>query len=146
MPDKPLSHTCALPCSIILILIFAIIKPATAQQVRRGIYRGMPVTYVVRNGKAIFQGDIVLEKVDAVTPQMIQPSFGVSYSQYLWPKVGSQYQIPYIITSGTGVLKNLYAAIAQFNKRFTIIKFVARAAQTDYVNFYFDPNDNRGAC
>ncbi len=146
MSDKPLSHTCALLCSIVLIFTFAIAPFAIAQQVRRGIYRGMPVTYVVKNGKAIFQGDIVLEKVDAITPQLIQPSFGVSYSQYLWPKVGSQYQIPYIITSGTGDLKNLNAAIAQFNKTFTNIKFVARAAQTDYINFYFDPTDNSGEC
>jgi hypothetical protein len=144
--EKPLSHTCALLCLIVLIFTFAIAPIATAQQVRRGIYRGMPVTYVVKNGKAIFQGDIVLEKVDTVSPQVIPPSFGVSYSQYLWPKVGSQYQIPYIITSGTGDLTNLNAAIAQFNKTFTNIKFVARAAQTDYVNFYFDPTDNSGEC
>ncbi len=146
MSDKTLNHTCALPCSIVLILIFAIAPLANAQQVRRGIYRGMPVTYVVKNGKAIFQGDIVLEKVDAVSPQVIQPSFGVSYSQYLWPKVGSQYQIPYIITSDSGDLTNLNAAIAQFNKTFTNIKFVARASQTDYVNFYFDPTNNSGEC
>jgi hypothetical protein len=144
--DKPLSYSCALLCSIVLILTFVIAPFATAQQVRQGIYRGMPVTYVQKNGKAIFQGDIVLEKVDAVTPQVIQPSFGVAYSQYLWPKVGSQYQIPYIITSGSGDLTNLNAAIAQFNKTFANIKFVARAAQTDYVNFYFDPSDNSGEC
>lgn len=106
----------------------------------------MPVTYVVKNGKAIFQGDIVLEKVDSVVSQLIQPSFGISYSQYLWPKVGSQYQIPYIITSGTGDLTNLNAAIAQFNKTFTNIKFVARVSQTDYVNFYFDPTNDSGEC
>jgi hypothetical protein len=144
--DKRLRHTCALPCSIILMSIFAIAPLATAQQIRRGIYRGMPVTYVVKNGKAVFQGDIVLEKVEAVTPQVIQPSFGISYSQYLWPKVGSQYQIPYIITSGTGDLTNLNAAIKQFNKTFSNIKFVARVAQTDYVNFYFDPSNNTGEC
>jgi hypothetical protein len=142
--DKPLSHTCALLCSI--ILIFAIAPFATAQQVRRGIYRGMPVTYVMKNGKAIFQGDIVLEKVAPVDSQAIQFSFGISYSQYLWPKVGSQYQIPYIITSGTGDLTNLNAAIKQFNKTFANIKLVARVSQTDYVNFYFDPTDNSGEC
>ena len=111
----------------------------------------MPVTYVVKNGKAIFQGDIILEKVDPIDPQRPPPSsgidsFGLAYSQYLWPKVGNQYQIPYVITSGTGNLTNLNNAIAQFNSTFSNIKFVARTTQTDYVNFYFDPNDNSAQC
>ena len=121
-----------------------------AEQVRRGIYRGLPVTYVVKNGKAIFQGDIILDKVDPIDPQQPQSSFGIkslgiTYSQYLWPKVGNQYQIPYIITSGSGNLTNLNTAIAQFNSTFANIKFVARTTQTDYVNFYFDPNNNNGS-
>lgn len=148
MPDKPLSYACAVLCSAFLFL--AIAPSATAQQIRQGIYRGMPVTYVVKNGKAIFQGDIVLEKVEPVNPQ--QPpafstnSIGVDYSTYLWPKVGNQYQIPYVITSGTGDLTNLTAAITQFNKTFSNIKFVALVAQTDYVNFYFNPDDTSGEC
>jgi hypothetical protein len=84
----------------------------------------MPVTYVVRHGEAIFQGDIVLEKVDPVDPQRPPLSFGIDYTQYLWPRVGNQYQIPYIITSGSGDLRNLNAAIAQFNGTFSDIQFV----------------------
>ena len=104
-------------------------------------------TYVVKNGKAIYQGDIILEKVDSIDPRHPLSSFGVKslsldYSQYLWPRVGNQYQIPYIITAGSGNLTNLNTAITQFNSTFSIIKFVARTTQTDYVNFYFDPNDN----
>ena len=122
-----------------------------AEQVRRGIYRGLPVTYVVKNGKAIFQGDIILDKVDPIDPQQRQSSFGINslgitYSQYLWPRVGNQYQIPYIITSGSGNLANLNSAIAQFNSTFANIKFVARTAQTDYVNFNFDANNNSAQC
>ncbi len=121
------------------------------EQLRRGIYRGLPVTYVVKNGKAIFQGDIILNKVDPIDPQRPQSSFGINslgitYSQYLWPRVGNQYQIPYIITSGSGNLANLNSAIAQFNSTFANIKFVARTAQTDYVNFNFDANDNSAQC
>jgi Astacin (Peptidase family M12A)/Divergent InlB B-repeat domain len=120
------------------------------QQVQ-SLYRGMPVTYVVRHGKAIFQGDIILEKVDPIDSQRQLPSFGVdsagvAYAQYLWPKVGSQYQIPYIVTSGTGNLNNLNSAIAQFNNTFSNIKFVARTTETDYVNFYFNPSDNSAQC
>ena len=119
------------------------------EQVRRGVYRGLPVTYVVKNGKAIFQGDIILDKVDPIDPQQPQSSFGINslgitYSQYLWPRVGNQYQIPYIIGAGSGNITNLNAAISQFNSTFANIKFVARTTQTDYVNFYFDPNNNNG--
>jgi hypothetical protein len=141
MPDKSPRYTCALLCSI----FFAIAPSATAQQVRQGIYRGMPVTYVVKHGKAIFQGDIVLEKVDPIDPQRPLPSLGIDYSQYLWPKVGNQYQIPYVIASGSGNLTNLNTAITQFNNTFSNIQFVARSAQTDYVSFYFD-SSNSGQC
>jgi astacin len=111
----------------------------------------MPVTYVVKNGKAIFQGDIILEKVDPIDSQRRLPSVGVdsasvAYPQYLWPKVGNQYQIPYIITSGSGDLSNLNTAIAQFNSTFSNIKFVARTTETDYVNFNFNPSDNSAQC
>src|ERR1700730_16456373 len=120
------------------------------QQVQ-GLYRGMPITYVVKNGKAIFQGDIILEKVKPIDPQRQLPSSNVdsasvAYSQYLWPKVGNQYQIPYIITSGSGDLSNLNTAIAQFNSTFSNIKFVARTTETDYVNFNFNPTDNSAQC
>src|ERR1700736_1976122 len=120
------------------------------QQVQ-GLYRGMPITYVVKNGKAIFQGDIILEKVDPIDSQHQRlssnvDSASVAYSQYLWPKVGNQYQIPYIITSGSGDLSNLNTAIAQFNSTFSNIKFVARTTENDYVNFNFDPNNNSAQC
>ncbi len=106
----------------------------------------MPVTYTVKNGKATFQGDIILEKVDPIDPQLAQPSFGVDYAQYLWLKVGSQYQIPYVIASGSGDLTNLNAALSQFNSTFSNIQFVALTTQTDYVNFYFNPSDFSGEC
>ena len=122
-----------------------------APQVRQGIYRGIPVTYVVKDGKAIFQGDIILEKVDPIDPQHGPRSVGIdslsiAYSQYLWPQVGNQYQIPYVIAPGSGNLTNLNTAIAQFNSTFPNIQFVARTTQVDYVNFYFDPNNNNAQC
>ncbi len=123
----------------------------TAPQVRRGIYRGMPVTYLVTHGKFIFQGDIVLEKVDPVDSQgPLSPggpdSISIDYAQYLWPKVGGQYQVPYLIAAGSGNVTNLNNAITQFNRTFSTIKFVARTTQADYVNFYFDPNYNNAQC
>jgi hypothetical protein len=127
------------------------IAPSVNDQQLQGLYRGMPVTYVVKNGRSIFQGDIILEKVDSIDPQPRFPSFGVDsvsidYTQYLWPKVGNQYQIPYVIAPGSGNLTNLNSAISQFNSTFSNINFVARTTQTDYVNFYFDPNNNSAQC
>ena len=95
MIERSLRHTCAPLCAIVFLFIFLSTAPASAQEVRQGIYRGMPVTYVLKNGKAVFQGDIILEKVTSIDPQQAQPpSFGIDYAKYLWPKVGSQYQIP----------------------------------------------------
>jgi hypothetical protein len=144
VPDKSLRHVSALLCSIFLAV--SMVPSATAQQIRQGLYRGMPVTYVLEHGKAIFQGDIVLEKVDPIDPQRTLPSFGVDYSQYLWLKVGNQYQIPYVIASGSGDLTNLNNAITQFNSTFSNIQFVAYTTQPDYVSFYFDPGNFSGEC
>jgi hypothetical protein len=144
VPEKALRHVCALLCFI--VFAFSVVPSGAAQEIRQGIYRGMPVTYVVKHGKAIFQGDIVLEKIASIDPQLPLPSFGIDYSQYLWLKTGNQYQIPYVIASGSGNLTNLNTAITQFNNTFSNIQFVAYTGQTDYVNFYFDPNDNSGEC
>ena len=116
MPTKSLRLVCAL---LAIFCFFNVL--ANAQQIRRGLYRGMPVTYTVKNGKAIFQGDVVLEKVDPIDPQRPLPSLGIDYAKYLWPKVGTQYQIPYVIASGSGDTTNLNAAITQFNNTFSNI-------------------------
>lgn len=115
-------------------------------QIHHGFFRKFPVTYVVKNGRAICQGDIILDKVE---PQRSPSSFGINslgidYGQYLWTRVGNQYQIPYVIDPNSGDLTNLNSAISQFNSTFSIIKFVPRTTQSDYVNFFFDPNDNSG--
>lgn len=145
MPTKSPRHVCA-SLAFTCFVIFISVASAQAQQVRRGLYRGLPVTYTIKNDKAIFQGDIILEKVDPIDPQRALPSFGIDYAQYLWLKVGSQYQIPYLIGAGSGDVTNLNAAIAQFNSTFSNIQFVARTTQTDYVNFYFDPNNFSAEC
>jgi hypothetical protein len=139
--DRSLRHA-----GVFLSFVILASSIASAQQIRQGLYRGLPVTYVLEHGKAIFQGDIVLEKVEAINPQQPLPSYGVAYSQYLWPKVGNQYQIPYVIASGSGDLTNLNAAIAQFNSTFSNIQFVAYTTQPDYVSFYFNPGDFSGEC
>jgi hypothetical protein len=146
LPTKSQRHVCAPIASCFFAVLFLAFATAQAQQVRHGLYRGRPVTYTVKNGQAIFEGDVILERVDALNPQELKPSFGIDYAQYLWPKVGTQYQIPYVIASGSGDVTNLNAAVTQFNKTFSNIKFVAYTTQADYVSFYFDPNNFSGEC
>jgi Astacin (Peptidase family M12A)/Dockerin type I domain len=122
-----------------------------AAGLQRGLYRGMPVTYVIKDGKRIFQGDILLDRIITIANQTPasprEPnSNGIAYGQYLWPRVGNQYQIPYVIAAGSGNVSNLNSAIAQFNSTFSNIQFVPRTTEADYVSFYFDPNNNTGQC
>src|SRR5579884_617728 len=67
------------------------------------VWRGMSVTYVMKDGLPIYQGDIILDHLDN-TPKLPgsigSASIGVSYSSYLWPTVGVIHQVPYIVTSG----------------------------------------------
>jgi len=141
----------------VLALLFLAVSLGHAQQAetRTGIFRGQRVTYSwvpsqTNNGagRAVFQGDILLDHVqDFPGSRHHIESVGVAYSQYLWPKVGNVYQVPYIIDTSSGNLTNLNAAISQFNSTFSgIIQFVPRTSETDYVNFLFDANNLSGVC
>jgi hypothetical protein len=119
--------------------------PALLGEIRTGIYRGRPVVYEMRDGKAIYEGDIVLENViPGMTSKNQRYSFGIAYPQYLWLKVGSVYQIPYTITNPA---TNLTAAINAFNATFNnFIHIQVRNGETDYVDFNFDLNNHNGTC
>src|SRR4029077_4925893 len=53
--------------------------PAPLGEIRTGIYRGRPVTYEMRDGKAIYEGDIVLENViPGMTSKNQRYSFGIA--------------------------------------------------------------------
>lgn len=140
-------------CSLGVILIFSsgmvsaqnVPDETGTPAIQSGIYHGLPVTYQVVNGRAIYQGDVVLEKVlPAMDPNQVHRNgFGTAYPSYLWPKVGTEYQIPYIITTSGD---NLSAALTAFNNTFAgFIQFVARGTQADYVNFDFGSGTN-GQC
>ena len=142
--------------SVLLLVFLAnnLCSQTREPETRSGIFRGMKVTYTwipggsFSSGKAVFQGDILLDHVQEL-PQHgpVGNSLGVAYAQYLWPKVGSVYQVPYIIDPSSGDVTNLNTAIAQFNSNFQgVIRFVARTTETDFVNFSFDPNNLSGVC
>lgn len=133
-----------------------------AQQIRSGIWRGQPVTYVVKNGKAIYQGDIILEHV---SPRMTQAvslpghsgpgsdSMTTAYSQYLWPKVGGVATVYYAIdaNSDPAATPTIDAAITQFNLDFPgLIQWVLWNPQDpqsqNYVDIDMSGNDFSGTC
>jgi len=138
--------------SAILVLLFATALFAQQSELRTGIWRDRQVTYTWvlgadGSGKAVYQGDILLDHVEQSPNGVHSNSLGVAYSSYLWSKVGSTYEIPYIIDPTSGDMTNLNTAISQFNSTFSgVIQLVARTTQTDYVNFYFDPSNTSGVC
>jgi hypothetical protein len=148
-----LLRRCALP---VLFVFFAFIASTlwgqNQTELRTGFWRGQKITYTWvpskdGGGKAVYQGDILLDHVEQSPNGPHSQSVGVGYSQYLWPKVGSVYQIPYIIDPASGDLTNLNNAITQFNSTFAgVIQFVALNGQTDYVDFNFDSNNFSGVC
>jgi Astacin (Peptidase family M12A) len=126
------------------------VTAASADDLRTGLFRGQPVTYKMVHGRAVFQGDMLLDHVtrlprvgDRSAPP--PPSVGVAYGQYLWPKNAQGVaQIPYIITTPAD---NLSAALTAFNNTFpNVIQFVPLGSQTDYVNFDFESGNTSGEC
>ena len=145
----------ALSALIVFLALSAVCAYAQKPEVRTGIFRGMKVTYMwypskeaSGMGKAMFQGDIILDHVTPLPANGPQSeSMGVAYAQYLWPEVGGVASIPYTIDPSSGNLTNLNTAINQFNNNFAgLIQLVPYTNQTDYLNFYFDPNNLSGAC
>ncbi len=143
----------ARPCLLVLLVASTVWAQTPQPELRSGIWRGQKVTYAWvpgregGTGKAIYQGDILLDHVQESPGGLGSDSVGVAYSSYLWPKVGSIYEIPYVIDPSSGDMTNLNTAISQFNSTFSaVIQLVARTAQTDYVNFYFDPSNTSGVC
>lgn len=142
----------ALPTLLVFLTVSALWGRNPQPEIRTGIWRGMHITYtwVPDNnggGRAIYQGDILLDHVEQSPNNHQSQSLGVAYASYLWTKVGSVYEIPYTIDPSSGDLTNLNAAISQFNSTFSgIIQLVAYSGQANYIDFDFDPNNTSGEC
>lgn len=147
-----LRRTATLSTLLVFIVASSLWGQAKPPELRTGIWRGMKVDYAWVSakdggGKAVYQGDILLDHVEESPNGPESQSLGVAYGQYLWPKVGNVYQVPYVIDPSSGDMANLNTAISQFNSTFTgVIQFVAYTNQTDYVNFDFDPDNLSGSC
>jgi hypothetical protein len=128
-----------------LVPLLGMAQQAPAPATSVGLYRGHLVHYAIVNGRPVFQGDILLDRLGdpADFGKAGVPGMG-TYGVFLWPKVGGEAIVPYTVTSGTA---NLTKAIANFNKTFTgLIKWVPRGSQADYVDFDLDPGNHSGAC
>jgi hypothetical protein len=147
------------------ILLFSVLLTAQTSpspQIRTGIWRGRPVTYEVVNGKAIYQGDILLEHV---SPRMAQATFAppktgpgsdsmtVAYSQYLWPTVSGVATVYYAIdaNSDPNATPTINAAIAQFNLDFPgLIQWVPWNSEDpqspNYVDIDMSGDDYSATC
>lgn len=145
---------------ILFVPLFALAQ--TPFQVHSGIWRGQPVTYVVKNGKMIYQGDIILNHV---APRMAEATFSAqksgpgsfsmttAYSQYLWPKADGVATVYYAIdaNSDPDVTPTINAAIAQFNLDFPgLIQWVLWNPQDpqspNYVDIDLSGSDYSGTC
>jgi hypothetical protein len=139
----------SLPCLILALLTLATTsfsQKIASSEGGSGIFRGRKVNYQIVKGRMMFEGDIALERIDHKLPLAgAAPSGTLDYLQYIWPKVGSVHQIPYIVDPANVDIDNINAAIAQYNSIFgTIVKWVPQTTETDYVEFQLDINDTSG--
>ena len=139
----------SLSCLVLVLMAFlsAGFAERTAPQGGSGIFRGRKVNYQIVKGRMMIEGDIALERVDHKLPLSGVTSNGATldYLQYIWPKVGSVHQIPYIVDPANVDLANINAAIAQYNSIFgSLVKWVPQTTETDYVEFQLDANDISG--
>ena len=140
---------------LVIFSCFNLQAGSAHSQIRTGIYRGRPITYSVRGGKAVYEGDILLEHVDPIRRAQNPgrpggpPSVTTAYSQYLWPKVNGVATVFYIIDplSDPNAAPKINAAIGQFNSDFAgVIKWTLRTNQTVYVDINLNANDHSGQC
>jgi hypothetical protein len=133
-------------------------------EVRSGTWNGKPLTYQVRYGMAVVEGDIILGPVammgsgstgsSVATSQSAAPKesglgpvhtdgLANSYtSNGLWPLVNGVHIIPYITTGSSA---NLTGALTYFNQQFAgFIQFQPRNGQANYVNITVEGGGNEG--
>jgi hypothetical protein len=141
-----------LPALFLFLTVATVWSKDQQPEIRTGYWRGMKITYEWIPGKngsseAIYQGDILLDHV-ADSPNSPQSqSIGIAYSQYMWPKVGSVYEIPYTVDPSSGDMTNLSAAISTFNSTFSgLIQLIPFTNQTNYIDFDFDGDNTSGVC
>lgn len=135
--------------------------PSAPSEVRSAFYNGRPVTYEVRNGRAIYEGDIVLgtaeEMNTAQTPARplsqrgLRQAATIAFSTSLWPSSGGVAYVPYSLSANTQAspteVSRINSTIASFNATFSgVIQWVPWTGQTSHAIFDLSPADHSGGC
>ncbi|MGH9667547.1 MAG: M12 family metallopeptidase, partial [Bryobacteraceae bacterium] len=154
----PLGETAS--ASLIVSYAPAVPEPAPPE-IRSAFYDGRPVTYEVRNGRAIYEGDIVLgtaeEMSAAKMPGRLARQRGrrqaatIAFSASLWPSSGGVAYVPYSLSANTqtsaSAVNRITAAVASFNDTFSgVIQWVPSTGQTNRAIFDLTPADHSGGC
>lgn len=103
---------------------------------RTGNFDGVDVEYVVRDGMAIFEGDMVLGRADEIEPARgvskgSREALGIAFKQNRWP----QGRIPYVISSAIPNKERITEAIQHWNTKLAgTISIVPRTTESTYVS------------
>jgi Astacin (Peptidase family M12A)/Divergent InlB B-repeat domain len=138
-----------LPLTSLMALAFATAIQITAQvpDVRQGIYQGRPVTFEVKDGRAIVEGDIILGAPEELVAESRHSLSLPPSADRMWPNVGGVFQVPYTNTDpGTQAPnKAVDEAVRRFNAAFgNVIQFVPRTQEPDFVQFQAQENGALG--
>lgn len=115
-------------------------------ETRVSFFRGMPVEHQLVDGYGIWEGDIILgriEELEEVTKDKLtdRSAFGVGSSSYLWP--GGV--VPYTIDPAMPTPTRVTDAIAHWNANLAgVIRLIPRTTESAYVNFVRAPS--AGTC
>jgi hypothetical protein len=129
-----------------VLMMFALGTAAQTPRpgMRTGTSHGNPVTFEVKNGWAVVEGDIILGRPEELQGTIAQTSsrskpHALSMNptpSRLWPKVGNVYQVPYTNDNGNTTAEQ---AVTLFNTTMQgVIQFVKRTNEPDYVQFNLD--------
>ena len=108
-----------------------------SDEVRTGNFRGLDVDYIVRDGMAVYEGDIVLGPADEIEPAYgsrkgSKDAVAITGQSYRWPKG----RIPYVIASTVPTPSRILSAISHWNTKLAgTISLVPRTTESVYVQF-----------
>jgi uncharacterized protein (TIGR03437 family) len=123
----------------------ALVTVALAAEIHTGWWHGRKIVYKVMNGRAIWQGDMVLrvEDISSSPPLTVPPKTGVSRHatfigdpSYLWPNGTVPYTIGAAVPSA---LRQFITNAIQAYASNTPIRWVPRTSEADYVVFKSEP-------
>ena len=114
------------------------IEGAISNDVRSGHFRGMDLEYEVRDGLAVFEGDMVLGQANEIEPPRgvsrkgNRDAVAISGQSYRWP--GGR--IPYVLASTVSDPQRVMDAIRHWNTTMAgVIRLVPHTSESVYVNF-----------